>query len=549
MKTLRLNRRALLTGTAAVAALMVLPRFAFAQGKAPPRAAAVVPVRGGRLIVAADSEPAVLNPAIVASNGVFYVASKVIEPLAEQVYSDAQHPDGLRPLLATGWEGSTDGLSASFKLREGVTWHDGQPFTSADVAFSAIEVWKKLQNLGRSVFKNLESVDTPDAHTAVFRFSQPTPFQLIRNALPVVTSVLPKHLYEGSDIAKNPANEKLVGTGPFVFGEHRPGEYYLLKRNENYWDTNAPALDEIIYQVLPDRASAGNALEADQIQLAAFSAVPLADLERISKVAGLKVYDNGYEALTYQLVVEINHRRKELADLKVRQALAYAIDKDFVVKTIFLGFAKPATACVPAFDTVFHANDARQYAFDPAKAESLLDEAGYPRGADGTRFKLRLLPAPFFNETKQFGDYLRQALVKIGIDAVIVANDSPAHLKAVYTDHDFDITVATPVYRSDPAISTTVLFQSGLPVGAPFTNQYGYKNDAVDTLIAKGTVTLDDTARAATYQDLQRLVADDLPLINVADFSFITVASERVQNVSDNPRWAVSGWANTGLAE
>ena len=139
--------------------------------------------------------------------------------------------------------------------------------------------------------------------------------------------------------------------------------------------------------------------------------------------------------------------------------------------------------------------------------------------------------------------------MKIGIDAVIVANDSPAHLKAVYTDHDFDIAVATPVYRSDPAISTTVLFQSGLPAGAPFTNQYGYKNEAVDALIAKGAVTLDDKARAGIYQDLQRLVAEDLPLINVADFSFITVASERVQNVSDNPRWAVSGWANTGLQE
>ncbi len=81
------------------------------------------------------------------------------------------------------------------------------------------------------------------------------------------------------------------------------------------------------------------------------------------------------------------------------------------------------------------------------------------RGADGNRFKLKLLPAPFFNETKQFGDYLRQALAKIGIDAEVVSNDTPAHLKAVYTDHDFDITVATPVYRSDPAISTTILLE------------------------------------------------------------------------------------------
>ena len=92
-------------------------------------------------------------------------------------------------------------------------------------------------------------------------------------------------------------------------------------------------LDEIVYRVLPDRAAAAGALEADEIQLAAFSAVPLADLERIGKVDGIEVVTKGYEALTYQLVVEINHRRKELADLKVRQAIAHAIDKDFVVKT------------------------------------------------------------------------------------------------------------------------------------------------------------------------------------------------------------------------
>lgn len=537
MSRILLNRRNFLQISASAGAIMLMPQLVFAQGS---------PVKGGRLVVAGDSEPANLNPAIVASNGVFFVASKVIEPLAEQSY---EGKDGLDPRLATSWEGSADGLSVTFKLREGVTWHDGKPFTSADVAFSALEVWKKLQNLGRVVFKNLAAVDTPDEHTAIFRFSEPTPFQLIRNALPVVTSVIPKHLYEGTDIAKNPANQKLVGTGPFKFGEYKPGEYFLLKRNDAYWQKDEPLLDEIVYQFLPDRAAAGNALEAEEIQLAAFSAVPLADLGRISKSSGLKVYANGYEALTYQLIVEINHRRKELADVKVRQAIAHAIDHDFVVKTIFLGYAKSSTGPVPAYDQTFYEPGTATYAFDPAKAETLLDEAGYKRGSDGKRFKLKLLPAPFFNETKQFGDYLRQALGKIGIDAVVVSNDTPAHLKAVYTDHDFDITVATPVYRSDPAISTTILFESGLPAGVPFSNQYGYANAEVDKLIKSAASELDGGKRAGLYKELQKKVAEDLPLINVAEFSFITVARDTVRNVSDNPRWAVSNWSNVWLAK
>lgn len=527
-----LSRRVMLVASAGAGALLALP---FGTR-------AAEPAKGGRLVVAADSEPPNLNPAMIASNGVFFVASKVIEPLAEASY---EGKGGLVPRLATAWEGSPDGKSVTFKLREGVTWHDGKPFTSADVAFSALKVWKELQNLGRVVFKELTAVDTPDEHTAVFQFATPTPFQLIRNALPALTSVVPKHVYDGTDIAKNPANTALIGTGPYKFAEHKPGEYYLLKRNEAYWDKDRPYLDEIVFQVLPDRAAAGNALEAAQIDLAAFSAVPLADLARIEKVSGLKVYANGYEGLTYQLVVEINHTRKELSDVRVRQALAHAIDRDFVVNTIFLGYAKPSTGPIPQYDKTFYTDDVPRYPFDTAKANALLDEAGYPRGADGTRFKLRLLPAPFFNETKQFGDYLRQALAVVGIDAEIVSNDTPAHIKAVYTDHAFDITVGPPVYRGDPAISTTILFQSGLPAGVPFSNQYGYANPAVDDLIKKAAAAIDEAERAEIYKAFQKAVVGDVALINVAEFSFITVASEKVQNVSNNPRWAVSGWADT----
>lgn len=527
-----LHRRTFLSASAALLASTALPRIALAQQ----------PAKGGRLVVAADSEPRNLNPAIVASNGVFFISSKVIEPLAEASYDGA---DGLSPRLATSWQGSDDGRSVTFKLREGVTWHDGKPFTSADVAFSALQLWKPLQNLGRVVFKDLEAVETPDAATAVFRFAKPTPFQLIRNALPALTSVVPKHLFEGTDIEANPANNQLVGTGPYRFAEYKPGEYYRLTRNETYWDKGKPYLDEIVYRVLPDRSAAAGALEADEIQLAAFSAVPLADLARIGKVEGIEVVTKGYEALTYQLVVEINHRRKELSDLHVRQAIAHAIDRDFVVKTVFLGYAAASTGPVPRNDRQFYTADVPAYAFDVAKANALLDEAGYKRDADGTRFKLKLLPAPYFNETRQFGDYLRQALAAVGIDAEIVNNDAAGHLKAVYTDHAFDIAVGPPVFRGDPAISTTILVQSGIPDGVPFSNQGGYRNEKLDAVIAKAAETLDEKARVDLYHEFQKLVAEDLPLINVAEWGFITVARSSVKNVSNNPRWAVSNWADT----
>ncbi len=525
-----ISRRRFLAGTAAAGAAAHL-RPAFAAGPS------------GTLVVAADTEPRNLNPAIVASNGVFYVASKVVEPLAEMAYGG----DGLAPRLATAWAGTPDGRSIRFTLREGVAWHDGKPFSSADVAFSALQVWKPLQNLGREVFKNLEAVETPDARTAIFRFSRPTPSQLIRNALPALTAVLPRHLYEGTDIMANPANTKLVGTGPFRFGEHRPGEYYRLERNPAYWETGRPGLDGIVYRVLPDRAAVAAALEADQIQLAAFSAVPLADLARIGKVPHIRVIPEGYEGITYQLTVEINHRRKELADVRVRRAIAHAIDRQFVVDTIFLGYAKTSTGPIPRFDTQFYDPNVAATPFDPKKANAILDEAGYSRGANGTRFQLRLLPAPWFEQTRQFGDYLRQALRTVGIDAQIVNNDAAAHTKAVYTDHAFDLAVGSPVYRNDPAISTTILYQGGLPAGVPFSNQYGYDSAAMNDIIAQAAVATDDNERIRLYRAFQALAAEDLPLIPVAEFTFITVARDSVLNVANNPRWATSHWADTAL--
>ena len=533
MTQVHLSRRSALLASAAT---LAAPAIVHAQGAAPRR--------GGTLVVAADSEPRNLNPAIVASNGVFYVASKVIEPLAEMAYGG----DGLSPRLATSWSGGADGRTVTFKLRRGVKWHDGRDFSSADVAFSALEVWRKLQNLGRVVFKDLEAVETPDAETAIFRFSRPTPFQLIRNALPALTSVLPRHVYEGTDINANPANARPIGTGPFRFVEHRPGEYYRLERNPGYWESDRPLLDAIVHRVLPDGAAVAAALEANQIQLCAFSKVPLTDLARIGAVPGIQVIAQGYEGITYQLTVEINHRRRELADPRVRRAIAHAIDRRFVVDTIFLGYATASTGPIPKFDAQFHAPDTPQTPFDVARANALLDEAGYPRAANGVRFQLRLLPAPWFEQTRQMGDYLRQALRAVGIDAQIVANDSAAHQRAVYTAHAFDLAIGSPVYRNDPAISTTILYQGGLPAGVPFSNQYGYASPEMDALIARAAGAVDATERSALYRDFQKLANTDLPILHVAEFTFVTVARRSVGNVANNPRWATSHWADTWLS-
>lgn len=501
-----------------------------------------LPVRGGTLIVANDTEPRNLNPAIVASNGVFFLASKVVEPLAEMDYET-----GLQPLLAESWAGSDDGLSFTVNLRAGVTWSDGEPLTSADVAFSAMEVWKERQNIGRQIFANLVSVDTPDELTAIFQFSEPTPAQLIENAMPAVTAVLPAHLLEGEDLETTDYNAAPIGTGPFMFDEHLPGELYRLTRNENYWQRGRPYLDQIVYRVLPDPGAKAAALETGDIHVTAFSAVPLTDLARLDAIDGVSVIPGGYEGITYNITLDINHRREELANPLVRQALAHAINQDFLVDVVFLGYATAATGPVPQTAGDFYTEDTARYPFDVNRAEALLDEAGYMRGDDGTRFSLRLRPAPWFAQTRDTGDYVRQALAAVGIEVEIVTADPGGHIAAVYTDHDYDLAIGSPVYRNDPAISTTILYQGGLDAGVPFANQWGYDSEAMNDIIARGISTIDTQARTEVYHEFQQLAQEELPIIFLTHFTFITVATDDVHNVANNPRWATSSWADVWI--
>jgi peptide/nickel transport system substrate-binding protein len=139
------------------------------------------------------------------------------------------------PVLAIGWEAAPDGRTVTFRLRQGVTWHDGKPFTAADVQFTAMEMWKKYLNYGTQLQQYLEAVDTPDPHTAVFRYARPMPLNLLLRALCDLGYIAPRHVFEGTNILENPANTAPIGTGPFKFVQYERGQFIVAERNSNYW--------------------------------------------------------------------------------------------------------------------------------------------------------------------------------------------------------------------------------------------------------------------------------------------------------------------------
>lgn len=494
------------------------------------------PVRGGTLTAIAQPEPNVLTNAFNTSFSIGVVASNILEGLLS--FDEKQQ---LQPSLATSWKVAEDGKTITFKLREGVKWHDGKPFTSADVQFSAMEVWKKTHPRSRNTFAAIESVDTPDEHTVVFHLRHPS--QVVFSSLNAIEGqVLPKHLYAGTDILTNPYNLKPVGTGPFVFKEWKKGQYIALSRNPDYWDTGKPYLDTLVFRFIPDAGSRAAALEAGEADYAPFDPVPLSDIQRLRSNPNLAVSLDGYAWQSAYVFLEFNLRNPILQNIDVRRAIAHAIDRKALVDIVWYGLGKPATGPVPSsLKTFYTAKEVPQYAFDPKRAEQLLDAAGYPRKENGVRFTLNQEYQNFHEAFKNNAEFIRQSLKRVGIDVSIRNRDIPGHLKAVYTDHNFDINTGRWVPTMDPQVGGFRHYWSkSIAPGIAWTNASGYVNPQMDKIIEAIQVEADSDKRKEGFYQFQRLAQQDLPVIPLFEQANFTVYSKRLHGLNKAPDGALS---------
>lgn len=536
---MNVTRRELLLSAGALAVASIFPPALRAQTGTSTNAG--TPVRGGTLTVHLGSEQRILNPSLRASTGVYIVTSKLIESLV-----DLDADGKIVPQLATSWSSTPDGKTVTFKLREGVKWHDGKPFTSADVQYNALELWKKHLNFGTALQLNLTAVDTPDPLTAVFKYSRPIPLDLLLRALVDLGYVVPRHVYEGTNVLENPANTAPIGTGPYKFVEYQRGQHIIAERNPNYWRAGQPYLDRIVWRIITDKSAATAALETGQIQLSSYSQLTLSDLDRLAKNKDFLVTSKGLEANQFNNTLEFNFRRKEIADMRVRRAIAHSLDTAFFIENFLYGQGKPATGPIPSTSTAFYPDGSKvPYPFDKKRAEALLDEAGYKRGAGGVRFSLTLVPIQNGEDVPLLATFIQQSLGEVGIKVEIVNYDIAGALSAVYKDHKFDIATGWHQYRGDPAVSTTVWFRSGSPAGAPWTNQYGWQSDKVDKLIDDAASEIDSTKRRALYGDFVREVNEQLPILFVTERQFYSVVNRKVHNTHNTARWPSSSWHDT----
>jgi peptide/nickel transport system substrate-binding protein len=483
--------------------------------------------RGGTLNFILKPEPPHLQGALSTADPIWQATSKFHNGLLN--YDSNLSPV---PELAESWRVSPDNRTITFKLRRGVKFHDGRDFTSADVKFTMEEVIKKFHPRGRTVFAKLEEVQTPDPYTAIFRFSAPSPYVMfVLNA--AETPMLPKHVYGGSDPRDNSANRAPIGTGPFRFVKWEKGQFILAERNEKYWDQGRPYLDKLIFRIVPDASARAVGLESGDLDLGGPWPVPIADQARLGGLAHLALETRGYTMVSALFFLEFNMRDAMFRDVRVRRAIAHAINSAQLAEVVWFGSAAPATGPISDKLTRFYSPSVPRYEYAPKKAETLLDEAGFKRGADGVRMRLTLDAAPYDENYLRSGEFVREQLRQIGVDTSMRSEDTPTYFRRIWTANEFQLNLYGISNTPDPTIGVQRLYWSkNIIKGAPFTNGSGYANPQMDRILEAAQVEPDPQKRKKLWDEFQQFAMSELPIIPLLRLDMVTIMNRRVKNLA-----------------
>lgn len=487
---------------------------------------------GGRLDIVVQPEPPGLMLGLVSNGPAQLVAGDIYESLLR--YGTDLTPE---PSLAKSWEVSEDGLTYTFTLQDGVTWHDGTVFSSADVVFSADVFLRETHARMRGLLDKVETITAPDASTVVFTLKKP--FGPFINAFEVSTMpIVPKHLYEGTDFASNENNATPIGTGPFKFDEWVKGSYIHLVKNEDYYIDGLPYLDETYYRVIPDAASRAVAFETGEVNVLPGGSVENWDVERLLKMDNVCSTGHGWEFLAPHSLMWLNNRNAPLDNPKFRQAVMYSMDREFVKDVVWNGFGKVATGPISS-KTNFYSDDVPMYPHDPEKANALLEEIGY----NGK--PIRLLPLPYGETWQRWAEAVKQNLSEVGIPVEIVAADV-AGWNEKLKEWDYDMAFTYLYQFGDPALGVSRNYvESQIAKGSPWNNVEGYANPTLDAKWEKAAGLADTDARQEIYDEIQKEIIADVPVAWLLELEFPTLYRCDVQDlvttgigVNDGPKTA-----------
>jgi peptide/nickel transport system substrate-binding protein len=480
------------------------------------------PKRGGTLTVIMMSPIPHLNNAIRSGTTTGYPGTKIFaSPLRLNMNYEFE------PYLAESWKFSEDKKSLTLKLRK-ATFHDGTPITSKDVAFSIMMI--KEKHPFKTMLAPVERVETPDEKTVIIRLSQPHP-ALLMALTPPLCPIIPEHIFGKGNIQDNPANLNPIGSGPFKVASFKGDEYLVLERYEGFFIPGRPYLDKLIFRVIPDMASRTLAMENQEADLYPEMS-NAANILRMQQKSYLGASPEGYSLIGALGWLEFNTKKKPFDNKTVRQAISYAIDRKFVTQSLYRGMAAIATGPI-APGTPFYTADVNRYDLDLNKANKMLDDAGYPKGADGIRFKMTIDAEDHPDMLQQ---YLMSQLKKIGIevDARVSPDFATWADRTTHGKHDATINL---VYNwGDPVIGVhRTYITSNIKAGVPYSNTSQYSNQEIDALLEKAGREMDLERRKALYAEFQKKIVDDCPLAFVFVVPYRLIYNKRVGNPVTSP--------------
>jgi peptide/nickel transport system substrate-binding protein len=494
------------------------------------RLQAAEPRRGGTLVIAIDADPPTVNPDVTTSVPDVSVGSLIYDSLTR--LNENFEPV---PSLAKSWTVSSDQLTYTFNLVE-AAWHDGKPFTSRDVKYTLENVSAKYGAKFAAAAGHIETITTPDDRTVVIKLKSPFGPFLFSVSGYTNAAIMPEHLYAGHDVLTNPATLSApIGTGPFVMKGWQRGQTITLARNPNYWRPGLPYLDQIVFRMIPDTASRILALKAGEVDYIYFYYFSASQYPQVAGDPNLQFRERG--APEDHLIL-LNVRKPPFDDVRVRQALFTAVDREFIKKAVFQNLGTVMQSAINSHLAWAHnpaVNLGQIYPYDPAKAAAMLDAAGLPAKADGTRFELRLV----YDSTDAAKERQAQALSsmwgRIGVKVVLQGATRNVIIPQVFTDWNFDATLQAYSTGGDPALGVARLYISSAIRKAPFLNASGYSNPDVDALFEAGAGLAEQAQRAEPYKKVQVILARDLPVFPIWETALINVASKSVAG-----KWAWS---------
>lgn len=478
-----------LTGVAAVA-ILALAACSTGEGVDLDGAGDESGVEGEVLQAAIAGEPDQLDPHRTSAYFSFQVLENVFDTLVE--------PDEnleMQPALAESWEVSEDQLTWTFHLREDVTFHDGADFTSADVVYSYERIIdEELSNAWR--FDAVSSVDAVNDYTVEITVENPTPNLLSNLGGFKGMAIVSEDNVESGDISNNP-----VGTGPFSLASYTSGDRITLEANPDYWG-GAPQIDGVEYSFISEPSTALAALNSGEIHWT--DNIPP---QQVEELEGSDVIELELSPSNDYWYMAMNINEEPWDDVRVRQAIAYAIDRESIIQAVSYGTAEENQLAIPA-DSVWYSEYDR-YSHDPEEAQRLLDEADF----DGA--SIDFLATNEYPETVTAAQIIADDLEDLGFDVSISQPDFSTWLDE-QNSGNFDMLMMSWLGNIDP---DDFYYSQHHSEGG--SNAQGYSNEEVDELLDAGRTETDEQARFDFYAEAAEIIADEASYVYLYNPSVI----------------------------